>query len=270
MSDWLALNRANWDERVPAHLAVGAYGKLREGAARLTALEDPEIGDVAGLRILHLQCHTGQDSLALVRRGATVTGIDFSTPALEAARAAAAEFALPARFVLASVDEATTTLPEPGAFDMTYTSWGTICWLPDIRRWAETIAFFLRPGGALYFADAHPMAYVFDDMDAPRPEQRPDWFTPYLGRAPVPYDDPTDYANPDARLANSRQVNWLHPVSDIVNALQTAGLRLEWLHEHPRIAWRMFRSLVRDADGMWTWPDKPWLPLALSLRAVRL
>ena len=269
MSDWLDLNRANWDERVAPHLAVGAFAKLAAGEARLTALEDPEIGDVAGLRVLHLQCHVGQDSLALARRGARVTGIDFSAPALAAARAAAAESGLEARFVLASVDDAAAVLPEAGGFDLVYVSWGTICWLPDIRRWAQTIAFFLRPGGALYFADAHPMAYVFDDERAADPATRPDWFTPYLGRAAVPYDDPTDYANPDARLVNSRQVNWLHPVSDIVNALQSAGLRLEWLHEHPRIAWRMFRSLARDSDGMWGWPEKPWLPLALSLRAVR-
>ena len=270
MSDWLALNRANWDERVAAHLAMDIYAGLRAGGARLTPLEDAELGSVSGLRVLHLQCHTGQDSLALARRGADVTGVDFSAPALAACRAASAALGLPARFIQANVHDAAEALPERGGFDLVYTSWGTICWLPELRRWAQTIAFFLRPGGALYFADAHPMAYVFDDMGAADPDRRPDWFTPYLHRAPVPYDDPTDYANPDARLANSRQVNWLHPVSDIVNALQSAGLRLEWLHEHPRIAWRMFRSLARDAEGMWGWPEKPWLPLALSLRAVRL
>lgn len=269
MSDWLALNRANWDERVPAHLAVDPWAKLRSGGAPLTALEDAEIGDVAGLRVLHLQCHIGQDSLSLVRRGATVTGVDFSAPALEAGRLASAELGLPARFILATVYDAPKALPEPGGFDMVYTSWGTIGWLPDIALWARTVAFFLRPGGALYFADAHPTALVFDDMGAANPELRPDWFAPYLGREPAAYDDPTDYANPDARLANSAQVSWLHPVSDILNGLQAAGLRLEWLHEHPRIAWRMFRILARDADGMWAWPDKPWLPLSLSLQAVR-
>lgn len=269
MSDWLALNRANWDERVPHHLAVDPWARLRAGLAPLTALEDAELGDVAGLRVLHLQCHIGQDSLALARRGATVTGIDFSPPALEAARAASAEFGLPARFIHAAVYDAPAALPEPGAFDMVYTSWGTIAWLPDMTRWAETIAFFLRPGGALYFADAHPTANIYDDMGGERPDGRPDWFAPYFGRQPIAYDDPTDYANPEARLANSRQVAFLHPVSDILNALQAAGLQLQWLNEHPRIAWRMFRCLVQDADGMWTWPEKAWLPLALSLRAVR-
>lgn len=269
MSDWLALNRASWDERVVAHLAADPWAKLRAGGAPLTALEDAEIGDVAGLRVLHLQCHIGQDSLALARRGADVTGVDFSQPALEAARLAAAEFSLPARFVHTAIHEAPAALPEPGGFDLVYTSWGSICWLPDIALWARTVAFFLRPGGALYFADAHPVAYVFDDQGAAGPELRPDWFTPYLGREAVPYDDPTDYANPGTRLTHSRQVNWVHPVSDIVNALLGAGLKLEWLHEHPRIAWRMFRSLVRDADNMWAWANEPWLPLSLSLRAVR-
>jgi len=269
MSDWLSLNRANWDERVPAHLAVDPWAKLRAGGAPLTPLEDAELGDVAGLRVLHMQCHIGQDSLALARRGATVTGVDFSPPALEAGRAASAALGLPARFVHSSVYDAPEALPEPGGFDMVYTSWGTICWLPDIALWARSLAFFLRPGGVLYFADAHPIAWAFDDQNAAAPELRPDWFTPYLGRAPVPYDDASDYANPETRLANSRQVNFVHPLSDIVNAVQAAGLRLEWLHEHPSIPWRMFRSLVQSADGMWTWPDEPWLPLAMGLRAIR-
>lgn len=268
--DWQALNRANWDERVPVHL--GSYDKLaplRAGQGRLDVIEDAELGSVAGLRVLHLQCHIGNDTLALAQRGAAVTGVDFSGRAIDAARALAAELGLAARFVVSDVYGAPQALPEPGGFDLVYTTWGTTTWLPDIGRWAEVVAHFLRPGGALYFADAHPVAYVFDDMAGPDAEGRPGWFVPYFAREPLVLDDPTDYADPAARLVNQRQVNWLHPLGDTLAALQAAGLRLEWLREHPRISWQMFRCLVQDADGMWAWPDKPWLPLSMSLRAIR-
>jgi SAM-dependent methyltransferase len=267
--DWQALNRANWDERVPIHLGSYKLAPLRAGQGRLTPIEDAELGSVAGLRVLHLQCHIGSDTLALAQRGAVVTGIDFSAPAIDAARALAAELGLAARFVISDVYGAPTALPEPGGFDLVYTSWGTTVWLPDIVRWAEVVAWFLRPGGALYFADGHPTAYIFDDIAGVDAEGRPGWFSPYLARAPDTIDDSTDYADPAARLANQRQVTWLHPLGDTLAALQGAGLRLEWLREHPRVAWQMFRCLVQDADGMWAWPDKPWLPLSMSLRAIR-
>lgn len=269
--NWRELNRANWDERVAVHLGPAGYdlASLRKGRGRLNAIEEAELGPVAGLRVLHLQCHFGRDSLILANRGAEMTGLDFSAPAVAAARALALEMKLGARFVHADLYDAPAAIPKPASFDLVFTTWGTICWLPDLMRWAQVIAHFLRPGGALYFADAHPAAYVFDDMAAVDTEGRPGWFVPYFGCEPVTTDDPSDYVDAAARLTNARQVNWLHPLSSILGALHDAGLRLEWLHEHPRVTWRMFRCLVRDGDGCWTWPDRPWLPLSVSLRATR-
>lgn len=269
--DWRALNRANWDERVGVHLGPGGYdlASLRAGTARLNAIEEAELGPVAGLRIIHLQCHFGRDSLILASRGAEVTGIDFSAPAIEAARALTAELDLPAQFHHCDLYDAAAQLPDAGSFDLAYVTWGTICWLPDIGRWAETVAHFLKPGGALYFADAHPAAYVFDDLAGTDADGRPGWFTPYFGRAPILVEDASDYIDAAARLSNTRQVTWLHPLADILAALQAAGLRLDWLREHPRITWQMFKTLVPDADECWTWPGPAWLPLSLSLRAVR-
>lgn len=284
--DWRALNRANWDERVPVHLGPRGYdlSALRAGRGRLDAVAEAEVGPVAGLRVVHLQCHLGEDSLILAQRGAAeVVGVDFSAPAVEAARALAAELGLAdrARFVLSDLYDAPDALG-PGAagrFDLVFTTWGTITWLPDVHGWARVVAHLLRPGGALYFADAHPAALVFDDAGEAAPpgegEARPGWFAPYFARAPLVLDDPGDYADPEARLANSRTVEWLHPLGDILDALRSARLRLEWLREHPRVPWRMFRGLVRDPEdaggrvGLWTWPDRAWLPLSVSLRAVR-
>ena len=259
--DWRTLNRANWDERVPLHRAV-AYGP---GEGRLNAIDEAELGPVAGLRVLHLQCHFGRDSLVLARRGADVTGLDFSGPAVEAARSDAAALGLVARFVQADVYDAPSAAGT--GYDLVFTTWGTICWLPDIEGWARVIAACLRPGGRLYFADMHPAAQVFDDAAAGS-DGRPGWRIPYFGSKPTLFETTADYADPNARLRNARTIEVLHPLAGIVGALLGAGLRLDWLHEHPRVTWKAFECLVPDQDGCWTWPDHPWLPLALSLGAT--
>jgi len=140
--------------------------------------------------------------------------------------------------------------------------------LPDIKRWAAIVAHFLKPDGRLYYADGHPTAYVFDD-DAKLPDGRPGYFAPYFQREPLVMVDPHDYADPAARLQNAANVSWLHSLADIVSGLIDAGLSLDWLHEHAQVPWPMFEILEKRDDGDWHWPDKPWLPLALSLQASR-
>ncbi len=270
--DWRALNRANWDERVPIHLAAPIYdpAPLRAGLARKNAIEEAELGTVDGLRLLHLQCHFGRDTLILAQRGATVVGLDFSPPAIMAARALAEElgFADRARFVEADLYDAPDAIREPASFDRVYVTWGAICWLPDIAGWARIVAHFLRPGGSLYLAEGHPAALVFDDAVS-QPDGRPGFFLPYFHSEPLVLEDATDYADPDARLTNARTCQWIHPIGAVVTALISAGLRLDWLHEHDAITWRMFRCLIEGPDGLYRWPDKPWLPLAYSLQATR-
>lgn len=270
--DWRALNRANWDERVGIHLGPGGYdlAPLRAGRGRLNPIEEAELGDVAGLEVLHLQCHFGADTLCLAQRGAMVTGLDFSGEAIAAARALATELGLAgrARFVQADLYDAPATIARPAAFDLVYTSWGATCWLPDIARWAEIVAGFLKPGGRLYYADAHPAAYVFDDLTR-LPDGRPGYFAPYFARRPIVSVDERDYADPTARLGNATNVNWLHPLADTLGGLLATGLSLDWLHEHAQVPWRLFEILVKGHDGDWHWPDEPWLPLAVSLQATR-
>ncbi|HKX10972.1 MAG TPA: methyltransferase domain-containing protein [Stellaceae bacterium] len=268
--DWRTTNRANWDERVRVHLGPGGYdlAALRAGRERLNAIEEAELGPVAGLRILHLQCHFGRDTLILAQRGAEVVGLDFSAPAISAARKLAAELGLEgrARFVEADLYDAEAAIAEPRAFDLVFVTWGAIYWLPDIHRWGQIVAHFLKPGGALYLAEGHPAALVFDDL-RPLPDGHPGYFLPYFQREPLICDDPKDYVDRAARLQNSRQVSWLHPLASTVTALLDAGLRLEWLREHDAVTWQMFSMLVEGPDGLYRWPDKPWLPLAFSLRA---
>ena len=272
--DWIDANRAQWDERVPLHVASEFYdqSKLRAGRGELYPIEEAELAalfpdGIEGKRILHLQCHFGADSLVLAQRGATVVGLDFSKPAIRAARELASEVGLAdrARFIVANVYDARHTLPEPESFDLVYTTWGTIGWLPDVVEWAEIIEWYLKPGGQLYFADGHPSAFVFDNG----PDGAPVMAFPYdtEGVADV-LDDGSDYAVADATLENTRTFEWMHPLSETVGALLDAGLRLDFLHEHYEVPWKMLDALV-PAGPMFRWPDRRWLPLAMSLSATR-
>jgi SAM-dependent methyltransferase len=165
MTDSVEINRRNWDERAAIHArdTTGDYmlDRFRAGQDALHAIEAAELGDISGKRVLHLQCHIGRDTLCLARRGATATGLDFSSEALKVARRLSEETGLRAEFVEGAVDQAPDLTPGP--FDLVFTTWGTICWLPDAKKWAKVIASVLRPGGELYFADAHPSFCVLEE-----------------------------------------------------------------------------------------------------------
>src|SRR5438067_8018314 len=152
--DWYVANRANWDERVGVHTGPGGYdlSKLRAGRGKLNAIEEAELPPVKGKRLAHLQCHFGADSLTLAQRGAEVVGLDFSAPAIEVARDLAGQLGLAncTRFVRADLYDALAAIRPPHGFDIVFVTWGAICWLPDISRWARIVAALLRPGGSLY------------------------------------------------------------------------------------------------------------------------
>ncbi|HVH79833.1 MAG TPA: class I SAM-dependent methyltransferase [Stellaceae bacterium] len=269
--DWQQANRTHWDERTSLHLGPRGYdlSELRAGRDRLNAIEEDELGDLSGKRILHLQCHFGRDSLILLQRGAaSVIGLDFSAAAIAAARDLARELGLADRasFVEADLYRALDVLPEPGSFDMVFVTWGALCWLPDIKGWADIVAAMLRRGGQLYLAETHPAAFVFDEIV----DAAPIFDTPYFGGQPIKCHAVEDYVGGEAHFEHAEYYLWLHPLAEIVTSLLDAGMRLDWLHEHDAISWRMFRILVEDERGLYRWPDKPWLPLAFSLAATRL
>ena len=267
--DWLAVNRANWDESVAAHLAHPSYDltALRAGRGRLYPIEAGELGDVGGLRILHLQCHFGRDSLALAQQGAQVVGLDFSPEAVATASALAAELGLAdrARFVCADVHDTAAALTGEPPFDVVFTTWGVLMWLPDLDRWARIVARMLKPGGWLYLAEAHPAAMVLGDGGVAG-SRLPEAATPYFTRETLILESPAGYAN-DEPLENARTYEWHHGLGDVVTAVIAAGLRLDWLHEHDAVAWPLFGGLTEGEDGLWRWPGTAWLPLAFSLRA---
>ena len=266
-ADWRAANRSHWDERVPLHIASDFYDLdgFRAGADALRAFERAEVGDVTGKSLLHLQCHIGLDTLSWARHGAKrVVGLDFSGPAVEVARGLAAEIGLPdgqASFVEADVYDAAAAVPET-SYDIVYTGVGALCWLPDIRRWARAAASLVAPGGFLYLAEYHPLTDVLDDETGTRVVRD------YFAKDAWVDETPGTYADLEARTVHNRSVEWQHPVGDVISSLASAGLRIEFLHEHDATLFPRFGDLERTAEGFYRFPaSRPSIPLMYSLRA---
>ncbi len=220
------------------------------------------VGDVAGKRLLHLQCHIGIDTLRFVRGGALdVTGVDFSPKAIASARWIAEKMNLPATFVEAEV----TALPDSvtrGSYDVVFTSYGTIMWLPDLELWAETIATRLAPGGAFHIIDAHPFLSVFDDL-SPEPPLRV--LYPYFTREPLHFEEHGSYADPDADFTADSYA-WQHTFAEIIGVLASRGLVVESMREYPVVSWKALEFMVEDDDGLWRLPpDTGDIPLMFAL-----
>lgn len=258
---WLELNRRAWDERVPLHVSSAFYDNdtFVAGRSSLQPFEVEELGDVGGKSLLHLQCHFGQDTLSWARRGARVTGLDFSEPAIAEARRLADEVGVEADFVVADVYDAVEALGGR-TFDVVFTGLGALVWLPDIVRWAQVCASLVRPGGQLYLAEFHPITETFDDrLQVAEPYFRPEGHR---------WDTPGSYVDLEATTENNQTWEWTHPLGAVVTALIDAGLRLRFLHEHAHTLWQRFPLLERHGDGTYHLPPAmPSLPLMYSLAA---
>ena len=270
MDEYMKANRSQWDVLAPIHARSEFYDLVgfRAGESSLKRVELEEVGDVAGRSLLHLQCHIGVDTLSWVRLGARVTGVDFSEASLTVARSLAAELGLPARFLAANVYDLPELLDEPGGFDVVFTSYGVLCWLPDLTAWARVAARYLRPGGAFHIVEFHPFAGVFDD-DEGRADLRIRY--PYFhSKEPLEFESTGSYAEPSADFT-TRGYEWSHPIGDVVNALIGAGLRIEHLREFPFSAYKQLPILELCADGWWRLPDgADYVPLMYSIKAVKL
>ncbi|HEY0373255.1 MAG TPA: class I SAM-dependent methyltransferase [Amnibacterium sp.] len=272
MTDWYELNRANWDERAPAHAASPGYGVARFGEdpehlSDVVRFDLPRLPDLRGRRGVHLQCHIGTDTVSLARLGARMTGLDFSVPALEEARRIAELAGVEIDFVHARVDEALAVLPA-GAFDLVYTGIGALCWLPSVRDWARVVAGLLAPGGELFLREGHPMLWALDDTREDVVALRYPYFeTP----EPLVFDEPSTYVETDVRFEHSRSASWNHGLGEIVTALLQAGLRITLLEEHETVPWLALPGLMTEVGGNeWRLTEHPErLAATYTLRAVK-
>ncbi|WP_282819501.1 class I SAM-dependent methyltransferase [Curtobacterium flaccumfaciens] len=273
--DWdhaRATNRANWDDRVPIHEGAYAIDALADPGHRSDVVREdlPALmpwlpnGSLAGLDVCHLQCHIGTDTVSLAREGARLTGVDFSPAALTSAAGLASRLGLDVTWVETDVLDARAAVT--GDFDVVYTSIGTICWLPDLDRWAAQVAGLLRPGGVFFIRDGHPALYALDE-DADELVTRYRYFPDGTAQQ---WDDASTYAG-DGTVANTRTFEWPHPLSEIVNALLGAGLRLRRLDEGRTLPWRFSSRMVETDTGSWAWPehDRDRMPTTYTIVATR-
>ena len=269
MAEPIDINRKIWDERAAIHAAdtTGSYAldRFRAGEDVLHAIEAAELGDLRGKRVLHLQCHVGRDTLCLARRGAVATGLDFSSVAVNAGRLLAAETGLRTNFVQGTVEEAPQLTPGP--FDLVFTTWGALCWLPDLGIWARAIAAVLADGGELYCADAHPGFLVLEEFAG---KLAPTYDFRTSPDRPLEFVDATTYPGDPAVTAHRTSLVWMHPLSVIFGELIEAGLTISMFREHEVLPWQIVPMLARASDGLWRLPDgHPRIPLSFSLRAKK-
>jgi SAM-dependent methyltransferase len=269
VDQYFEANRRHWDEAADLHPDTGFYGfyldRLRGGGTSLHRIEIDEVGDVRGKSLLHLQCHIGTESISWAKRGAYVTGVDFSAGALAQARRLASECGAEVRFIESYVYDLPAALDE--TFDVVFTSWGVLGWLNDIDRWGAVVGRHVKPGGIFYIAEFHPLAFIFDEK---APELRVAY--PYFpGPEPLSDDSDGTYADPQAQLAHRTTYSWPYTLGGVVTALIDAGLQIEFLRERTHCVSQVLDLLVRDDIDSERWfrlPESvPQLPLSFSLRA---
>lgn len=257
VTDYREVNRASWDERVPAHAASPTYNLARfedpQHLSEVVRFDRPRLGDISGLRGLHLQCHIGTDTVSLARLGARMSGLDFSPPAIEQARSFADRLGLSVDFHVADAYDAVDVLGG-ASYDLVYTGIGALCWLPDIERWAQTVAGLLKPGGRLFIREAHPMLGALES--AP---EGPVLKYPYFEtEEPIIWDEGGTYAETDVEFTTTVTHEWNHGLAEIITAVQQAGLVFDSLAEHDSAPWNALPGLMTaDEVGEWRLTDNP-------------
>jgi len=269
-----AINRANWDERAPAHAASPDYQLQRflDDPAHLSDVvrfDVPRLGDITGLRGVHLQCHIGTDTISLARLGARMTGLDFSPTAIAEARALARRSDADIDFVESNVYDAVTAL---GAeqFDLVFTGIGALCWLPDVRRWADVVAALLKPGGRLFIREGHPMLWALADTSSPDDKLVVEH--PYFETAePLVYDEGGTYVETDVVFTTTTSHSWNHGLGEIITALFDSGLRVTQFVEHDSVPWNALPGLMaKSGPDEWSLIDRPKrVAMSYTLQALK-
>jgi len=263
--DYFKANKNLWDEYARIHYESDNYNvkEFLAGETTLKPYELKELKEIKGKTLLHLQCHFGLDTLSWAREGATVTGVDFSDVGIRIAKSLAKEVNLTANFICSNIYDLPDILHEK--FDIVYTSIGVICWLPDLKRWAEIIANYLKPGGIFYFAEIHPYSMVFDEEHEKELTIKYDYF--YKPEPLKFINEGGTYAVPDAEI-HQENYEWQHPVSEILNALLQAGLQLEYFNEFPFTCYKAFPFAEKEKDSYYYLKNqKAEIPLLFTLKA---
>jgi SAM-dependent methyltransferase len=267
MDKYLRANQRRWDGLTLEHKESEFYDLegFKQGKDRLRSIELSELGDVTGKTLLHLQCHFGMDTLAWARRGAVVTGVDFSPEAISLARSLSEELDIPARFICSDLYDLPGALN--GEFNIIFTSYGVLHGLPDLNRWGQIIAYFLKPGGIFYIVEDHPFFRVF--RAKPEGEFRAER-SYFFNEEPQKIAETGSYASGNEGPIHEYYV-WDHSLGEVINSLVDAGLTIEFLHEFPYAARAKFPFMEKDEDSWWRLPPDRHgtIPFLFSLQARR-
>jgi ubiquinone/menaquinone biosynthesis C-methylase UbiE len=240
--DEFQANKELWNSRVEGHQDTELYNldAFKKGKTSLNKVELTELGSVKGKSLLHLQCHFGQDSLSWVREGAKVTAMDISDEAIKKARELNEELELDAEFVVSNLYDLPDNLK--GQFDVVFTSYGTIGWLPNMTEWAKVVNHFLKPGGTFYMVEFHPVVWMFDDNFE-------SLVMPYNNSGVLAFESNSSYASPEIKTEAKMEYSWNHGIGEVVSALASTGLQLDFLNEHDYSPYNVFPHMIEGEKG---------------------
>ena len=260
--DYLNINKQTWNNKTDVHIASEFYNVkgFLNGKSTLNAIELELLGDVSNKSTLHLQCHFGQDSMTLTRMGAKVTGVDLSDKAIERAREFASKLNLDTNFVCCDVYETPKFIEEK--FDIVFTSYGTIGWLPDLDKWSKVVSHFLKPDGIFIMADFHPVVWMFDnDFN--------EVFYNYFNVEPIIENESGTYADKNSGLI-AETISWNHPISEILNALISNGLEINSFNEFDYSPYNCFNETEEFSPNKFRikkFENK--IPMVYSIKATK-
>lgn len=239
--DYLDTNKTTWNQKVDYHMGSEFYNMeaFLNGQSSLNDIELHLLGDITGKKILHLQCHFGQDTISLSKMGAQATGMDLSDKAIAKARELATQLNTNTTFVCSDVYDLPNQLQ--GEFDIVFTSYGTIGWLPDLDKWANVIQHFLKPGGKFVFVEFHPIVWMFDNH-----------FTKieysYFNTETIIETESGTYADKNAPLHND-SVSWNHPLTEVINSLIKNTLEINTFDEYDYSPYSCFNEVEEFAPN---------------------
>ena len=237
--NYIEINRESWNNRTDAHLESEFYDLegFKNGNTSLNDIELDLFGDIKGKSILHLQCHFGQDSISLSRLGAEVTGVDLSYKAIQSAKKLAKETNTDTTFICSDIYDLPNHLEKE--FDIVFTSYGTIGWLPDLDKWAKVVSIFLKPNGKFVFVEFHPVVWMFDDNFENIAYR-------YFNSGAIVEIESGTYADKNADITQD-YVMWNHGFSEVLNSLITNVLEINSLDEYDYSPYNCFNKTIEIA-----------------------
>lgn len=260
--NYFKVNRATWNDKVGIHAQSDMYDleAFKKGKSSLMPYELDALGDVAGKSLLHLQCHFGQDTLSWSRMGAKCVGVDISDEGIKLARQLNAELDEDALFICGNVLDTSSMVSE--TFDIVFTSYGVIGWLPDLKPWGQMIAERLKNGGTFFMAEFHPIVWMFDYLG-----EKPMLKYGYMQDAVIYEEYEGTYANMGSKMV-SKEYGWNHGLGEVISALTEAGLHIEYLKEHDESPYNVLPELIKTDSGMYVTKEKLY-PLIFTLKATK-